>query len=700
MSYGDYQDKKFFWEMAAKGQVEQTPWIKKAMNSTLFLQDSKRRQKLLKYLSVKLQQNVKQDHPFLPAPSKSQVSLGAYELVKVVTGLGPEYPARIRKADATEHGIIVGPSGAGKTTWLIYMGQQIHRTGIDTATGKRTISVWFFCTEGQIPAFIAALGAIGCEDILLIDVPTVFRFNRYKAPPGVDEKRHITNLTSQDRECKYYRDYTMNAVRNACFELVNRQGPFNERQLLDHITAKKFKPGSRDFACQESILNRLKDSIEYMGSVYDTTRSHDLAALTHRSVVWMLHGLSSDHVNTFVGDLILWLKEYMPICYEPTLKLVLIMDEFTHICNIGRCKRADIQEPFMLDASRVFRKRGIALMLGTQSIYTVPNVVLSNLSGFWITYRPADGYSMHVLREHLALNSEQAEYAMEMADREVVCRTKKCPRTFLGNVGEINLPIANEVEIAKRIGQTQRVLDSLLEPEPDQLSLFSQKPTEEQAQTLFGYYDLTKLSLDYLQFLAQQAHLFLPITELDRLDWLSEYKANLIRQQLKDTGPGLIDIHRIATGKKGGPLSVVKITEAGYHLLAKLGVECEQPVGHGGTEHTFWQYTIYRWAIGHGYPAKIEQWQNNKAVDLGVEWDERKVAIEVALGDMEKELNNLLADLEAGWDKVIFAVLTDKKLNQLKSKITEKFGPKLLEEEKVAFMKLSTFLETKNAGSE
>jgi len=697
MSYGDYRDKKYLREMAAKAGVDKVGWVKRMINSTLLLQDMKKRKKLLKFLTIKMHQNVKEDHPFLPAPPKSLVTPGAYELVRVVTGLGPEYPARIRKADATEHGIIVGPSGAGKTYWLTWQGQQIHRRAL-TADGKRNIAVWFFDTEGQIPAFMA--GAKGCEDVLLIDVPRDFRLNRYKAPPGVDEKEHITKLTSQDRECKYYRDYTMNMVRNACFELLNRQGIFNERQLLDHISARKFKSGTRDSMSQESILNRLRESLEYMGSVYDTIRSHNLTVLTKRSVVWMLHGLSPDHINTFIGDLILWLKEYMPICYVPTLKLVFIMDEFTHICDIGRCKRADIQEPYMLDAARVYRKRGVSLMLGTQSIYTVPNVVLSNLSGFWITHRPSEGYSMRILSDHLALNSEQVEYAAEMLKRYVVCRTKECPRTFLGKIPEIDLPVATDMEIARRIEYSQRVLDSLLEPEPkpDQLSLFDQKPTGEQAETLFGYYKLTKACLDYLEFLAKEAHLFLFVTELNERDSISNHKAEKIRQQLIDTGPGLIKIHRITGGKMGRPSSTVEITEAGYHLLAKLGIKCEQPVGHGDIEHKFWQYTIRRWSIAQGFPAKIEQWRNRKAVDVGVEWDERKVAVEIALGKLDKELENFVSDLEAGWDKIIFAVLTDEKLKQLKNKIIEKFGRKSLEDEKVASMRLKTFLETKNAG--
>jgi len=681
--------------MAAKAEVEKVGWVKRMINSTRSLQDMKRREKLLKFLTIKIHQNVKEDHPFLPAPPKSLVTPGSYDLARVVTGRGAEYPARIRKVDATEHGIIVGPSGAGKTYSLTWLGQQIHRKAL-RADGKRNIAVWFFDTEGQITAYMA--GTKSCEDVLLIDVPRDFRFNRYKAPPGVDEKEHITKLTSQERECKYYRDYTMNMVRNACFELLNRQGIFNERQVLDHIAVKKFKPGSRDSMSQESILNRLRESLEYMGSVYDTHRSHDLAALAKRSVVWMLQGLSTDHINTFIGDLILWIKEYMPVCYVPTLKLIFIMDEFTHICDIGRCKRADIQEPYMLDAARVYRKRGVSLMLGTQSIYTVPNVVLSNLSGFWIAHRPSEGYSMRILSDHLALNSEQVEYVAEMLKRYVVCRTKECPRAFLGKIPEIDLPAATDMEMATRVEHTQRVLDSLLEPEPqsDQLSLFDQKPTDEQAETLFGYYHLTKTCLDYLEFLAKEAHLFLPVTELDKLDSISNYKADKLRQQLIDTGPGLIKIHRITGGKMGRPSSTVEITDAGYHLLAKLGIKCEPPTGHGDTEHKFWQYTICRWPIAQGFPAKIEQWRNGKAVDVGVEWDERKVAVEIALGKLDKELENFVSDLEAGWDKIIFAVLTDEKLKKLKNKIIEKFGRKSLEEEKVAFMRLKTFLETKD----
>ncbi len=697
MSYGDYNDKRWLRDFAAKAGVENVLWVKKAINSTLFLQDPKKRQKLLKFLQIKFDQKVKTDHPFLPAPPESQVGRGSYELVKVVAGRGPEYPARIPKAGLTEHGMIVGPSGSGKTTWLVNLGQQIHRLGWSAATGQRHVSVWCFCTEGQMSAYMASPQAVGCEDVLLIEVARSFKYNRYKAPPGVDQKTHLAKLTVQDRECLYLRDYTMNMDRNACFELLNRQGTFNERQLLDHIQAQRFKPGSRDSMSRESLLNRLREDLQFMGSVYDTTRSHDLAALTRRSVVWMLNGLSADHINTFVGDLMLFLQQYMPVCFQPTLSLVLIMDEFTHICTIERCKRADVAEPYMLNAARTLRKRAVGIVVGTQSIFTVPAVILSNLSAFCIAYRPNDSYSRRILSDQLALDREQADYMMEMPEREVVCRTKNCPRAFLGNVGEINLPLATQQQIAERVEETDRVLDTLLEPEPEPPSLFSQTTAENQPLAVFDHYNLAKTHWDYLEFLAQPAHLLAPLGRLDELSSHSQYKANLIRQQLIDAGPGLIRVHRIKTGKRGGPLSVVEITQAGYHLLSKLAVDCKQPVGHGGIEHVFWQHTIYRWAIGKGYPAKIEQWLSNKSVDIGVEWAEKKVAVEVALENMEKEISNLIKDLEAGWDQVVFAVLSEKELHQLKNEIAKRFGADLMEKDRIAFMMLNTFLENKES---
>ena len=696
MAYGDYRDKRYLTDLAAKAGAADIPWVKTILNSTLLLQKAEVRQKLLRFLSIKIQQNVIVDHPFLPAPSHDQVGQGDDELCRVVTGKGPEYPAKIKRPDWSVHAICTGPTGRGKTTLLVSRGMEIHRRGLNPSTGERETAVWFFDTDCRyIPGYLSAASAVGCQDVLIIHVRSMFKLNRWKAPAGVEATEHISKLTVHDREIRFARDYMMYLTRDAAFELLNRHGVFNERQLLDHISAKKFKPGSRDSLARESLMNRMRDPLQYLSSVYDTLRSHDLRALTRRSVVWDLHDLSPDHIGMFVGDLVLQLQEMMPVYPELVAKLLLIFDEFSHVCNITRLQRADLKEPFMLEASRFFRRRGVCLIIGIQDLFSVPQVILSNIAGAWLAFRPAEGQSANILATTLNLDRDQKEYMAEMPDRQVVCRMKEYPKPFLGSVGEIHLPIASDEQIAERKEQTQKVLDSLLEPEPasDQLVLFSEEPTPERAETLYGYYDLSKPCLDYLEFLARPTNTLLPMNQLDEAGHLSQYKAHQLRQQLAETGPGLIRLHRISSGKRGGPLTVVEITEAGYHLLNKLNVTCQRPAGHGGIAHSFWQHVIYRWALARGHPTGIEKWQSNKSVDVGIEWDEKKVAVEVALEDMEKEMNNLIKDLEGGWDQIVFAALGTKELNELKNEIAKRFGSKVLESDKVAFMKLSTFLD-------
>ena len=221
--------------------------MKEAINSTLFLQDPGKRTKLLKYLSVKLQQNVPMDHPLLPAPTREQSGQGDYKLCDVVTGKGAEYPATIKRTDIPLNGILVGPIGTGKTTLLVNLCRQIHRSGINPETGERETAVWMIDTTGQLKTYFAALAAQGCEDVLIIVVKEMFKLNRWRSFAHIPQKEHISKLTVLDRENRHIRDNMMYMMRDSAFELLNRQGIFNERHLLEHISNKQYKLGSRSY---------------------------------------------------------------------------------------------------------------------------------------------------------------------------------------------------------------------------------------------------------------------------------------------------------------------------------------------------------------------------------------------------------------------------------------------------------------------
>lgn len=187
----------------------------------------------------------------------------------------------------------------------------------------------------------------------------------------------------------------------------------------------------------------------------------------------------------------------------------------------------------------------------------------------------------------------------------------------------------------------------------------------------------------------------MPVTRLNEISPFTKYKSNRLRLQLANTGPGLVRTYQIPTRKKGGTISTVVLTEAGQEILDRLSVKYSKSAGHGGTEHKFWQYAGFRWAKEQGCKPEIERYMGGKSADVGTEQGEDKVALEIVISEVEKEIRNLILDMESGWQKVVFCALSDKKLNLLRNKIAEKFGEEMLNSDRIDFMKLSVFLDCK-----
>lgn len=181
-------------------------------------------------------------------------------------------------------------------------------------------------------------------------------------------------------------------------------------------------------------------------------------------------------------------------------------------------------------------------------------------------------------------------------------------------------------------------------------------------------------------------------TERDVKHGYSAWKGNKLRGQLEQEG--LISFHRVPTGLKGKVFTLTEVTNKGYLLLEKLQVSVRRPPGNGGFIHKWWQYGVYAWAVRHGYPAKIEEEVDGKAVDVGIHWEERWTAVEIVMGKkLNKELYNLGKDLERGFDRIVFCAVHQRTLEELRNKIEEEFNERILESGQVEFMRLRRFLE-------
>jgi len=164
-----------------------------------------------------------------------------------------------------------------------------------------------------------------------------------------------------------------------------------------------------------------------------------------------------------------------------------------------------------------------------------------------------------------------------------------------------------------------------------------------------------------------------------------------MRRQL--AAEGLLRLHQISTGLRGGQPTLAELTGEGCKLLERLEVRYEHPLGRGTFEHKYWQHVVHCWAVAQGYPSQIEQEVAGKAVDVGVIWDEKRVAVEIVVEGVEKELSNLSKDLERGWDQVVFCAVQQGMLDRLRDLVLDRFGDGLLRRDKVRFRRLSEFLK-------
>lgn len=249
---------------------------------------------------------------------------------------------------------------------------------------------------------------------------------------------------------------------------------------------------------------------------------------------------------------------------------------------------------------------------------------------------------------------------------------------------------ANQDEIEKRREASREWLKTIYKPpvkRPSTPGLWEQDRYGQ--NPVARNHTIAKAKLDYLVMCAKEP--FSAVSARDKKHGISAGRGNAYRQEL--TAEGLLRLHRINTGRRGGQIQLTEVTNEGYKLLERYEVKVGRPAGRGGFEHRFWQQKVHEWAIRRGYPATIELEVMGKAVDVGVIWEEESTAVEVVVEGIDKELKNIGKDAESGWSKTVLCAVKQETLARLREKVLDEFGEELIQQGKVRFVPLSKFLE-------
>jgi len=622
-----------------------------------------------------------QENPFWEFPLEEEIERGDIVLGHVLQGNKIGFSIGLPLSSFPEHIGIFGQCGTGKSYLCKYVAQQLIRRGIP---------VWFFDFEDEY----SDLYVENPENFYILDSGNL-KMNIFQNPPNTKPLEWFEKLMNVLRESLYLRDGSINMIGEILFQQFKMRGVLEGgndypalKDVYKELNRLRFRVNSRNAGYWETLINRCSDLVKL--PMFDCREGFDYAWLMKKSVVFKIGGLSDYHQNLFVNLMLTFISSYREKVEDKDL-LVLLLDEGHRIINFEKAKRADLAEPISFEAARNFRKRGVSLILSDQVPSLIPASWMGNM-GSRLVLRLSHGGCIRAISDALALEREQRAFISEMPRRAAILHFIGWKKPFLIQIPELSFRRVSRDQVLEFAKEKNEELSFVPYEEETKAveSRVAEKISKEDGPEMEtkrqSEVPLLKEEMDYMESIIREP--FLAATERDRRIGITGWKGNKLREKLIKRG--LFEKVIISTGRKGGVITLVNITEKGRAIAESLGMRANILAGKGGFTHQFWARTIKDYYEGNGEAvASIENDSLGKAVDVALIFPDKRVAVEIEIGDNESF--NISKDLFSGYDEVWICCESDEQVKRKRQKVEEDLGPEVLE--KVKFKVLSEFCE-------
>ena len=650
----------------------------KASEIAIRSSDPKWTNRVQKFLGSQIRVPLDQIHALMPGPSSEELPQHGLEI-----GSLPEYPGsqvRLPK-EYMDQGIFIGArTGAGKT----FLNADICSQLLNDPDSEIRVSIFDRKGRGEYHNLLAP--HIRAKKLVVLGYKQ-YRRNLLEVMPGEEPLEAINRFTDLLWSTSVFlRHGTTNLIASLIKDLYTELGVFDGSKdypslvdLSERVSRLRFRATSRYAGYQESATSRIDNFLNQMAETFSCKQGHSIQQLLNTNILWRVGGLNDRLYKLLVEDLlrcVLTIRANFPV---EGMRNLFIIDE-AHLLLSGSTGTQDQGEDFLTRFARLCRSSGCGLLISDQTPSLLRSAVLANMSTR-IVMQIVNGPCVRRMAESMSLTHEQADMLPRLKPRQAVMHFIGYPDSaFLIQIPELDFTERiSEEEITQIMGP---VLGELEWTPCSQRSTGKpdQKPNTSREQ-------VTKEEQDYLIAIAQNP--FIALTELDKTLNISLWKGHSLRKKLGSKG--MTTIHRMKTGKRGNPISVVEILEPGWQYLETIEAKVERPKGVGGLLHRYYQYQIKKWYEGkyNECIAMIEDTTFGKAVDIGIHFSNTKTAVEVLIHGEEKEISNITKDLEH-YDVVICCAEDREALDSLKEIV--EVGLDSEKRERVCFKLLSEFL--------
>jgi Helicase HerA, central domain len=561
----------------------------------------------------------------LEPPTASAVSDGVYRLGDVsYPGLDP-YPCRVRRNDLLRHVFLLGPTGTGKSTFILGLLQQLLADG-------RPFMVFDF--KRNYRCLLADDGGSEQSWVLVLTVGrdvAPLALNAMTPPSGVPFGEWAEALA--DVISSSY--LLMQGARNVLKEsLLQARDAFGEdatfRRAYDLLVAEleKAKSGSRRYGWLESSVRSLDElSKGGFGLALNAITGTTVQALLDLPVVFELQGLGDDQKQFFclyVLQSILGIRKNSQAQRE-VLQHVLVFDESHNVFPKDQYGELGVASRL----AREVREYGEAIIAATQQS-DVSDSLIAN-TGYKIILRT--DYPKDVMFASRLMQLEERWFPKLPVGQAIIRLPNRYYSPFLITFPE--QPLKNTSVTDERVRNQWRSSPvgafTLAGPAIEQALGETTPPSLAAAPSV----EIVVSEQEHTLLLDVVAHPIAFITDrYQRLAWSSR-TGNQVKDSLITKGLARFEPVPTPTAQ----VKIFRFTTVGERYLTDHGVALSRS-RHGGAAHEYWRQMLTERLTKRGFAVTAEApVGDGKTVDLRAEKQQRVLWIEIETGRSDVSAN-------------------------------------------------------------
>lgn len=345
-----------------------------------------------------------------------------------------QLPVAIPEQELNQHLLISGQTGAGKTTLIYNILQQL------------SAPYWIFDLKQDYRHLYQHT-----EEQILIFPQEQLLFNPLKPPPRVSTKNWVSRFSEIFADSQALLNASSNFLGQQLDQLYQQKRKRNNgdvpimEELVNHLENLDINYSRKPGRYRDTVLNRIREMNRDTGQMFQTRENHHLKTLLDYNTVFELDGLKTSTQNFLMEILLAWLYEHRKKTGNrgTGLQHVTVLDESKTVFSKYKESQVESGIPEIDKLTAQIREFGEGIITADQEPAKLTDSIKANTKTK-IVMASSDLQQIEAMTESMKTNNLQKEFIKNLRTGQAVIQSQNQP------VQAVKIP---SIDIEKNLSQ-------------------------------------------------------------------------------------------------------------------------------------------------------------------------------------------------------------------------------------------------------